>query len=533
MSEARPEPARRRHAPAKWRPSLALITGLVLATVLALPLVGLFFFRIYENQLIQRTEAELIGQSAALAAVLAAAAGEIDALPLGAERSRRSQARSPEEPYEPIEPRLDLARGPILGRRPDARPAEAPADPAFREIGRRIGPILVQIQATTLAGFRILDPQGVVIAGREEVGLSLAHVPEVAGALRGEFRSVMRARISKHAPPPVYSVSRGTSVRVFAAMPVIVKERVAGIVYASRTPSNVVKQFYEERGKLALAAISILAVTVLIGLLFSRFVTRPVHELIRRTAEIGRGGRSAIRPLDHHGTREFAQLSESFLGMAESLHERSDYLRTFAAHVSHELKSPLTAIRGAAELMLDAAPGSMTEEERRRFLGNILADAGRLTALVNRLRELARADNPPIEGKSTLGAVAASLRGVAPGLAIRLDGDPALRLPLSPENAGIVLGHLADNAARHGARTLTLAAGRDAAGLTLLVRDDGRGIAPGNRGRVFDTFFTTRREEGGTGMGLAIVRSLLERHGGSIALDEETGDGAAFRIRLP
>ncbi|TDR89835.1 sensor histidine kinase [Enterovirga rhinocerotis] len=527
MSDGRP------HTPGKWRPSLALIIGLVLATVLALPLVGLFFFRFYENQLIQRTEAELIGQSAVLAAVAAQMAGEAPELPLGAERPRAPPGRAPDEPYDPIEPRLDLAQGPILGRRPDALPSAKPADPAFLEIGRRLGPILVQAQASTLAGFRILDPRGVVIAGREEVGLSLAHVPEVAAALRGEVRSVLRTRISRHPPPPVYSVSRGTSVRVFTAMPIVVGDRLAGVVYASRTPSNVVKQLYEERGKLALAAAAILAVTALIGLLFSRFVTHPVHQLIRRTAEIGRGDRSAIKPLERHGTREFAQLSESFLAMAASLQERSDYLRTFAAHVSHELKSPLTAIRGAAELMLDAAPGSMTEEERRRFLGNILADAGRLAALVNRLRELARADNPPIEGETNLGAAAAALRTAQPGLAIRLDGDPALRLPLSEENAGIVLGHLADNAARHGAGTLTLSARRDAAGLALLVRDDGGGIAPGNRARIFDTFFTTRREEGGTGMGLAIVRSLVERHGGTIALDEETGDGAAFRIRLP
>lgn len=519
-----------RFAPHKWRPSLWLITALVLATVLALPLVGLFFFRFYENQLIQRTEAELIGQSAILSATLAAEIAAQPDVPLGA-AVPSELLRGPGEPYAPIEPKLDLARGPILNARPDARPAANPAHPVLQAIGQRTTPILIEAQTVTLAGFRILDPNGIVIAGKGEIGLSLAHIEEVRDALAGRFRAVLRTRVSKNPPPPVYSISRGTSVRVFTALPVVVRGRVAGVVYASRTPSNIVKQFYEEAGRIALAAAFVLFATLLIGLTFSRFVTRPVQALIRRTEEIGRGDRDAIRPLPRHGTREFAQLSESFLGMAESLHERSDYLRTFAAHVSHELKSPLTAIRGAAELMLESQD-AMTEKERRRFLGNILADAERLSALVGRLRELARADNPPIAGEASLGTAVRNLRSMVPKLDVRLDGDEALIVPMSEENLGIVLANLADNAARHSATRLDFRVARDRTGLILHIADDGDGIAPGNRGRVFEAFFTTRRDEGGTGMGLAIVQALVARHGGTIAL-EEGGGGTAFVIRLP
>ena len=519
-------------APPKWRPSLGLIIALVLATVLALPLVGLFFFRFYENQLVQRTEAELIGQSAVLAAAVAAEIAEKPDIPLGAEVPA-TFVRGPNEPYAPIEPRLDLARGPIFGGRPDARPAGSPADAALQEIGRRTTAVLIEAQTITLAGFRITDPMGVVIAGKGEVGQSLAHIEEVRDALAGSFRAVLRARVSKNPPPPVYSISRGTSVRVFTALPIVVRVRVAGVVYASRTPSNIVKQFYDESGRIALATFVILAVTLLIGLLFSRFVSRPVQALIRRTQEIGRGDRAAIRPLASHGTREFAQLSDSFLGMAESLHERSDYLRTFAAHVSHELKSPLTSIRGAAELMLENTD-AMTEEERRRFLGNILRDAERLGALVGRLRELARADNPPIAGETTIGAAIRELRSTVPKLTVHLTGSEALNVPMSDENLGIVLSNLADNAVRHGATRLDVTAERDRNGLVLHVADDGDGIAPGNRARIFEAFFTTRRDEGGTGMGLPIVQALIERHGGAIALEEpQPMTGTAFRVRLP
>lgn len=519
-------------APRKWRPTLALIIALVLATVLALPLVGLFFFRFYENQLVQRTEAELIGQSAVLSAVVAAEIAEKPDIALGAPVPD-GLARAPGEIYAPIEPKLDLARGPILSSRPDALPSASTAHPELREIGRRATATLIEAQTITLAGFRITDPNGIVIAGKGEVGMSLAHVEEVRDALAGRFRAVLRTRISKNPPPPVYSISRGTSVRVFTALPIVVRGRVAGVVYASRTPSNIVRQLYEESGRIALATFVILLVTLLIGLTFARFVSRPVQALIRRTQDIGRGDRTAMRPLSRHGTREFAQLSESFLDMAQSLHERSDYLRTFAAHVSHELKSPLTSIRGAAELMLENQD-AMTEEERRRFLANILADAERLGALVGRLRELARADNPPIAGETTIGPGVAALRAASPGLEVGLSGDGTLVVPMSEENLGIVLSNLSDNAARHGASRIEVAAARDRGGLSLRIADDGHGIAPGNRARVFEAFFTTRRDEGGTGMGLAIARALVERHGGTIALDEPQPEtGTAFLIRLP
>lgn len=518
----------RRRAPAKWRPPLGLVTGLVLATVLALPLVGLFFFRLYENQLIRRTEAELIGQSAVVAAMAASEMAGRPTTTLGAPIP--ADGIDPAEPYRPIEPSLDLARGPILGRRPDALPPARPADPTDIELGERLAPILKAAQTATLAGFRILDRNGVVIAGRGEVGASLAHVDEVRDALAGRFRSVLRTRVSHHPAPPVYSISRGTAVRVFTAMPIVLDDRVAGVVYASRTPTNIVRQLYDERDKVALAGATILLATLGIGFLFSRFVTGPVHELVRRTAQIGSGDREAVRPLTHHGVRELAQLSESFLDMADRLHARSDYLRAFAAHVSHELKSPLTAIRGATELMLDAGPGSMPEGDRDHFLRNILADSERLTRLVSRLRELAQADSEPVTGETTVERAVETLRSTSPRLDIDVDGDASLILPISDENLAIILAHLADNAARHGAKRLTIRAEVGPAGPSLSVHDDGDGIVPANRERIFDEFFTTSRATGGTGMGLPIVRSLLARHHASIRLSNDHGTGSTFCI---
>ena len=270
-----------------------------------------------------------------------------------------------------------------------------PADPAFVEIGAKLMPLIIETQKVTLAGYRILDPHGVVIAGRQEVGQSLAHIEEVAAALRGEYRAVLRTRIPDKPPPPIYSISRGVGVHVFSAMPVIVDNRVAGVIYTSRTPNNIFQHFYEERVKFILAASTVVLATILIGFVFSRTVTRPMYELIGRAERIRRGERDAFRPLKHYGTREFARLSQSFLDMAEQLSRRSDTIATFSAHLTHELKSPLTSIKGAAELLLDlqaGETGKLTRGEQKRFLSNILGDAERLDAMAQRLRELARAE---------------------------------------------------------------------------------------------------------------------------------------------
>lgn len=314
-------------------------------------------------------------------------------------------------------------------------------------------------------------------------------------------------------------------------MPVAVEGKVAGVVYLSRTPNNIVKHLYGERGKVVLAAIAILGGTLLIGLIFLRTVSRPIYALMERTKRIAAGDREAIRPLDHHGTREMAALSDAFLDMAEKLHARSDSIQTFATHVSHELKSPLTAIQGAAELLRDSG-SAMDEAERRRFSDNIVTDAGRLNLLVRRLLDLARAENLAPSGESTSIGAALALLPAEDRIAVRVEAGGEIGLRISAESAAIVLANLFDNSARHGAALVSITAANADRKATILVSDDGAGISPSNRARIFEPFFTTRRDSGGTGMGLGIVLALLKAHDGTIRLvDSERG--TRFEIILP
>lgn len=274
--------------------------------------------------------------------------------------------------------------------------------------------------------------------------------------------------------------------------------------------------------------IASLIATLVTAYVLTRAVTRPIEALVTRTHQIGQGGRNAIRPPDAYGTAELATLSQAFLDLASRLMHRTEYMRSFAAHVSHELKSPLTAIRGSSELLRDEGD-SMTPVERQKFLNTIITETDRLTRLVARLRELAQAEMPIGTGMTTLATVLPDLRAQSANLNLIVLGDDII-IPLPTEILGIVLAHLTDNSAQQGATRITFAAARsDEKSATLTVSDNGEGISEGNRDRIFQPFFTTRRDSGGTGMGLDIVRALLRAHNADIVL-QPSNKGAEFLI---
>ncbi|MEX0309725.1 MAG: ATP-binding protein [Tateyamaria sp.] len=250
--------------------------------------------------------------------------------------------------------------------------------------------------------------------------------------------------------------------------------------------------------------------TVVLAFLLWRLVLRPVWALDKYAQEV----RSGVRPTapSQFGTPEFSALARSVMGMGDSLQNRADSLQAYAHHVTHELKSPLTAIRGAAEL-LESGP----DKADAAALSSTITDAAtRMQALLDELMRHAQATLPTGGGQALLSDVVAKLDT---GLTIRMEQDATL--PLSADDLRTVLVQLAGNAAAHGATALIL---RAETSQSLEIGDDGRGINDGNRDRIFDPFFTTRREEGGTGMGLSIVRSLIQARGGRISvLDKQPG----------
>jgi signal transduction histidine kinase len=378
-----------------------------------------------------------------------------------------------------------------------------------------------------------LDINGTVIAGREEVGLSLAHIPEVQQALQGYYASIIRQRISDEPPPPLYSLSRGTHIRVFVAFPVMENQHLQGVLYLSRTPNNIIKHLFEVKNKLLIASLCLLLLVVLLVLLVSSTISRPIRELIRQTERVKQGEQTVIKPLKNPITYEIAQLSDSFASMSQALTERTDYIQRFATHVSHEFKTPLTSMQGALELLQDHT--DMPSDQRLRFIDNLLADTQRLKQLVNRLLELARADVlEPSQQNSQLpdAILALQNRYAERGLSLHYQHLPNNPLAIAPDALDIILTNLLENSLQQGAKQVNITTIKHDNSLEVQLHDNGTGVSAANRTKIFTPFFTTRRNNGGTGLGLEITVSLLKTYSGSIAL-ADSSEGALFVLTLP
>ena len=227
-----------------WWPPLRL--RVILLTVLlfaaAMPAIGAVFLRTYENTLVRQTEAELTSQGAALAA----AAG---ALWPGAVRDTTPadpDARDDPGYYRPEATSIDLRTSVLLPERPDAAPGP-PAEPQALVAAEVLEPILDQTSRSTLASILIVDRQGVVVRGLGQGG-TLAALPEIQAALKGQARTVMRRNGAYH---PRYSfewLSRASALRLHHARPVRVNGQVVGALLLSRSPRALFRGVYQDRG---------------------------------------------------------------------------------------------------------------------------------------------------------------------------------------------------------------------------------------------------------------------------------------------
>jgi signal transduction histidine kinase len=489
------KPRERRAFPRLGLRSLFVLLGLL---VLGLAGAGLVLFRVYDNQLIRQTEAELIAQGTSLASAFKKAV--LERLPeheLSGAPSAQSYGAAVAEPFRGLyqpgpalhahPPRLALGSEVVRGRAEPATSPVTPADAAALAAGESLAPILEETKQTTLAGLRIVDFRGTVVASSGlELGQSLAEREEVRRALQGETTSLLRRRVSDEPAPPYSSLSRETGVRVFVALPVVASGRVLGAVVLSRTPMTLGKAFYQDRmSLLGMAAILVVAVLA-VSLLAAAFIVRPVRALIRQTEVIAAGHARGAEALSRPGTREIAQLSQSFAEMSRRLSERAQYIKGFAASVSHEFKTPLTAIRGTVELLRDHA-GDMDPGERERFLGNLMQDTERLGQLVHRLLELARADvlAPSAEVCS---AVTVVNRLVEPyrqaGTSIAVTGPEIAPVQMGSDTLEAVVRHLIDNARVHAGKdvaiAISIAATDPGQPVVLEVSDNGPGISDAN-----------------------------------------------------
>lgn len=514
-------------------PRLRWLLLTVLLFAAALPGVAALSLRVYENALVRRTEAEVSAQAAALAASTALLWP--GARPTIAPEPAAPYAASRIDPYEAaITTGIDLRSTTILPERPPAEPASAPPDPAALEAARRIEPAIAETKAATLASIVLTDRDGTMVSGRQ-IGLSLSMLPEVRAALAGGAQTVLRANSSYDHGYLLNWLSRATDIRLHHARAIVVNGQVVGVILVSRSPSALFRGMWEDWGKIAIGVGAIFALLVLVAAVLARAIVTPLERLSAATRALA-GGRSAWLRRPTLEVKEVQGLYSDFTAMSAAIEQRGRYLRDFAASLSHEFKTPLAGIRGGIELLQDHA-ASMSEAERARFLSNMEGDADRLSRLVSRLMELAKADmgRPGGDARSALAPVLARLADAHGGAHFAIRTDLPEGLPeVAMEEAALetVLATLIENARQAGASELTIGTAIEGEALRLSLADNGPGVPEADRVRVFDPFFTSKREHGGTGLGLPIARALAEGCGGELEL-AESASGACFVLTLP
>ncbi len=222
--------------------------------------------------------------------------------------------------------------------------------------------------------------------------------------------------------------------------------------------------------------------------------------------------------------------------------------RDFVANVSHELKTPITSIKGYVETLLDGA--FRNPEDTERFLKIVAKQANRLNAIIEDLLKLSRSEHGVERGEIVLEQ--AALRGLltaaisacesqitAKSIHVSLSCPDDLVVRINPPLLEQAVVNLIDNAAKYSdaGSAIEIAAIQNGSAISIAVRDHGVGIAPEHLPRLFERFYRVdkarSRAEGGTGLGLAIAKHIVLAHGGTIWVDSRVGEGSTFTISLP
>ncbi|HWS34706.1 MAG TPA: ATP-binding protein [Actinoplanes sp.] len=280
-------------------------------------------------------------------------------------------------------------------------------------------------------------------------------------------------------------------------------------------------------------------VLVVVGGVTWLVVTRALApvERIRREVEEITGERLDRRVPEPAARDEIQRLAVTMNRMLTRLEDSRQRQQRFVADASHELRSPLSSIRQAAEVAR-AHPGALPEGELAEA---VLEESGRMERLVDQLLLLTRTSEGGVRSVQDVDlddlALAEARRVRRSGLTVDSSGVGAGRVRGELTALAQVVRNLTDNAARHARSTVGVVVRTRPDGVELIVEDDGSGVPVGERERVFERFVrldeARARDEGGSGLGLAIVKETVEAHGGVVTVEVSHLGGARFEIRLP
>jgi len=392
----------------------------------------------------------------------------------------------------------------------------------------------LQLGTQLATRIRILDTSGRVLVDSRELerGTDLATDPLVRQALAGQ-QAVRVARA-------------GSDSAIHLAMPIMLEDGLAGIVYLSQPLSDVAAVLHDLRTRWLLSTALALALSGLIGLWLSRAITRPLRRLTEAAGAV------ALGQLDQEVTAstrdELGQLSRAFNEMVARLRAARQMQLDFVANVSHELRTPLTAVKGLLETL---RAGAIDDQEvRDRFLGTLEDETDRMIRLVNDLLLLSRADSAALKLKKCpvdlVGLAQVTTRRLAPQaerqqVAVRIEAEGTAHLALAdPDRVEQVFMNLLDNAIKYsrpgGTVTVQVGAGPRAT-IQVKIQDQGIGIPAKVLDRIGERFYRAdkarSRAAGGSGLGLAIARALVQAQGGNLSVESQEGQGTLVTFALP
>ncbi len=398
----------------------------------------------------------------------------------------------------------------------------------------------------------VMDASGqVLIAPRTDTGARDA--TSVTAALRRALGGQSSEDVLSGRAPPL-----GLNIRLYAATPIYAGARrngpiIGAIALSTPLRSGRAAVFVGAVGRFVLLlACGVAALSAAAATIFSRRLTQPLAHLTSATAQMARGAYDTR--VDIRSPEELRSLGASFNEMAAALERdvaelrREEQLRReLVANVSHELATPLTAIQGFTEALLD---GVVREPDDRAQTTRLIArEAARLRRLVDQLRQVAlfeagaqALDRAAVHLPALVDETLAVLAPEMERKQITVSSEMPAALPAvlaDDDRLTEILLNLLDNAFRHtpdhGRIEVSVAV--EGSFVRVSVADSGPGIAAEDRERIFERFHrldpSRSAATGGTGLGLAIVRALVEAHGGAVRADERPGGGARFSFTLP
>lgn len=381
----------------------------------------------------------------------------------------------------------------------------------------------MRVYITDATGNLVFDSQN-----EDNLGADYSQWRDVALTLDGRYG----ARTTQQDP-----TDEESSV-LYVAAPVMVNETLAGVLTVAKPTTNINGFLKQAKPRISQMGLTALAGAGVLCLLASMWITLPVKRLTRYASDVHRGKRVPFPKLD---SSEIGAMGRAFKRMQTAL-EGKNYVEQYVQTLTHEIKSPLSAIRGAAELLAEP----MAAEKRDRFLANIRSESTRIQEIVDRMLELSTLENQRmiarIESVALNSLVKAVIESKRPMLThkqlvaevrvppeIVVNGDSFLLHQ--------AIGNLLQNAIEFSpANTkIDLKARIEGEQITLTVSDAGPGFPDYARDRLFDKFFSLQRPDDGkksTGLGLNFVKEVAVLHGGEISLEQVEPHGTRAILKI-